>query len=264
MTDGIELITYYAATAQTPATSITYRAGGGDRTVTEAMVRIGDRMRPTKATADILELAFRYPQKRVSRAVLKIGDAMYEDVDGDGYVERAGDKVESGTIWRVLGLELGGAPDAPRETGPQYIYDLVTRLSGEEAMRHSFIATCGSTAADVHSMRGHSVLWASVPPGRPPNEVHRHLGGSVYCLFFRGHGRFHRVDPKSGFETIPIDATDASSFQMIAIPTHLWYQPINTGDTDLQYFMIHEPAFDSSELLVLDRDDCPKEWLFEF
>jgi hypothetical protein len=257
MSPGIELTTYYGATGLTPATSLTYRARLESGAVDEAIVRVGDQTRLTKAAADIFELIFRYPQKCVDRAVVAIGGAIYDDADGDGYIG-------SESVWQILSRESGNVPGIRSRSGPQYIYELITRLSGQEALSRSFTATCGSTAADVHSMRGHNVLWASVPPGRAPNEVHRHLGGSVYCLFYRGRGRFHRVDPKGEFETLDIQITETNSFQMLAIPTHLWYQPINTGDANLEYFMIHEPAFDASELLVLDRDECRKEWQFEF
>jgi hypothetical protein len=90
------------------------------------------------------------------------------------------------------------------------------------------------------------------------------LGGSVYCLFFRGEGHFNRLDPARGFETLPIKITDDNSFQFIVVPTHLWYQPINTSTDALQYFMIHEPAFERSEQLVLDQAECPANWKFEF
>jgi hypothetical protein len=62
----------------------------------------------------------------------------------------------------------------------------------------------------------------------------------------------------------PIVIGDSNTFSMIAIPTHLWYQVINAGASALEYFMIHEPAFDASELLMLRSEDCPPEWAFEY
>lgn len=262
----MELSLHFNATAFTPPTSLVYRTSGDDPKVVEAFARVGPVEKPTAADASIVELVFRYRQKHVDRAVLSVGDVVHEDGDGRGCVEIRDGKPASGnaSAWQIANqtfetsAKIGGVELA------QQLYELVPNLTGEEAMARAFVATCGSTAAVVHEMRGHSVLWASIPPGGRPNEVHRHLGGSVYCLFFRGTGRFHRVDPQRGFETLTIHITKSNSFQLISIPSHLWYQPINTGDTDLQYFMIHEPAFDRSELLVLDESDCREEWGFEY
>lgn len=257
--ENIELTVSFAATELTPEASLSYRAGV-DGKVTEAFAEIGGRRHATKATADIFELAFRYRQKQASSAVLAVGDATYKDSRGDGYADSHG-KTE---MWRTLADHLGAAANVERQIGPQYLYDLVPEMTCEQARRQSFIATCGSTAADVHVMRGHSVLWASIPAGGPPNEIHRHMGGSVYCLFYKGKGHFHRVDPARGFETLPIEIGGENTFRMIAIPTHLWYQPRNTGTEALEYFMIHDPAFDASELLILEKEECRKEWAFEF
>jgi len=64
------------------------------------------------------------------------------------------------------------------------------------------------------------------------------------------------MDPVKKFESIPIDIRSGNPFHMIVLPMRLWYQPINSGEADLSYFMIHEPAFEMSEMLVLERENC--------
>jgi mannose-6-phosphate isomerase-like protein (cupin superfamily) len=252
----------FAATDFTPTTSLSYTAGS-DGKVREAFAEVNGRRQAAKVTADIPELVFRYRQKQASSATFEAGGRVYRDPNGDGYAEvmirGRSQKIE---MWRALEGSLAIKIDPL--IVPQYLYDFVRDVSCDEARHRSFVATCGSTAARIHAMHGHSVLWASIPPGREPNEIHRHMGGNVYCLFYRGEGRFHRVDPQRGFETLPVRIGDQNTFQMIAIPTHLWYQPVNTGLGVLEYFMVHEPAFDSSELLKLDRNECPEGWGFEF
>lgn len=262
----MELRLCYNATGFTPATTLVYRTADADPKAVEAFVRVGELETSTTADASMVELAFRYRQKHVDRAVLSVGDAVYEDAAGNGFMDLRDGKSVSGRsdAWQIVSRMAEYSAEIGRVGLAQQLYDLVPNLNGKDAIARAFVATCGSTAAVVHEMRGHSVLWASIPPGGRPNEVHRHLGGSVYCLFFQGRGRFHRVDPQRGFETLAIDVTTMNPFQMITIPNHLWYQPINTGETDLQYFMIHEPAFDRSELLVLDKSECRKEWGFEY
>lgn len=262
----VELALYWNETQNTPATSLIYRARPGDARVAEALVNVGGTAHSTSTGASLLELAYRYAQKGVDRAVLSWDGCGQEDVNGDGVVELSDGKRLSSriTIFESASLVLLDSAESARVCRYSFLYDSVPNLMAEDAMAHAFVATCGSTASRVHRMRSHSVLWASIPVGQMPNEVHRHLGGSVYCLFYRGQGCFHRVDPEKGFETLPIRITETNSFQMIALAPHLWYQPINTGAVALQYFMIHEPAFDPSELLVLDRLDCRVEWGFEY
>ena len=262
----IEMKLEFDPTGHTPATTLIYRAQLTSTNVVESVVNVGDSSRLTTATASIVELAHSYPQKKVRRMSLKLGDATYEDNNGDGYVEchSAFDGRLTVPVWQIVrqAYEATGTSDV--ELSADYLYEAVSQLCGDTARAKSFVATCGSIAADVLVTRTHNILWASIPARSRPNDVHRHLGGSVHCLFFKGQGHLHRVDPKSGFETVKIDISDTNAFQMIAIPTHLWYQPINTGDDDLEYFMIHAPAFDPSELLVLERDQCRGEWKFEY
>jgi hypothetical protein len=264
--DFLELTLYHAATEYAPSTSLVYRARRGNVRVAEALARVDERERPIGADASVLELAFRYRHKNVSKAVICTENTVYEDTNGDGLMEFCdGEPAPVGmSAWVLVNRMFEGSPETASVSQAELLYETVSSLTGEEALAHAFRATCGSTAAVVHQLRGHSVLWASIPPGARPNAVHRHLGGNVYCLFFRGVGRFHRIDQQRGFETLPVCVTESNPFQMIAIPTHLWYQPANTGDIALQYFMIHEPAFDQSELIELERRDCRPEWNFEF
>jgi mannose-6-phosphate isomerase-like protein (cupin superfamily) len=227
---------------------------------------VSDVQRFASVDASILELAYRYPQKRVDKARLVVDGSVFHDINGDGIIEAqdGGPAPHEVSVFKVLCSFFPDSPEIAKTSQTQLVYETIQNLAAGEGMAHAFIATCGSTAVEIHQVRGHSVLWASIPPGARPNEVHRHLGGSVYCLFYKGEGEFHRVDPYRGFETLPIRITNANSYQMVAIPTHLWYQPINTSDIDLQYFMIHEPAFDRSELLVLNRGECRQNWGFQY
>ena len=250
----------FAATPLTPATELVYRTDGLGRVVVDARLRIDGQESPTTASNDIFELTYRYREKAVSRAVLRIGDAEYVDDVGDGVVSAGPTDPRPVPAWEVLAAAV---PEAGRVANRQPLFPLVPALSGADALRTAFRAECGSLAAVVHELRGHSLLWAAVPPGSPPNEVHRHVGGIVYCVFYRGTGRFHRVTP-GGFETVPIGVTDANPFQMVALADHLWYQPINTGPDPLHYFMVHAPAFEQSEMLALLREECRPEWGFEW
>jgi len=263
----ITLTLHFAASQYTPATSLLYRANRSDPLITDSRVTVGDRELATTVTADFLELALRYSQKGVTSAELAFEPAVYRDTNGDGLIEMMQAKPSDARmpVWTRAAEFFGlSERDMLKYSRAKMVYDIAQDLNCEDARLRMFTASCGSTVADVHATPTQSAIWAAVPPRGQPNEVHRHLGGSVYCLFFRGEGRFHRLDPTRGFETVPIKVTDENSFQFIAIPTHLWYQPINTGSDALQYFMIHEPAFERSEQLVLDEAECPASWKFEY
>jgi|SRR5579859_3073959 len=262
----IELTIRFDASTFTPATGLVYRAEGIN--VSAVHVITAGRQRHAAAEATIIELAYTYPQKGASSAELLLEQNRWLDVDGDGVVDFLNGNAIEGrveSLWSILVEHLGfPVKDVVRNLRTPVLYDIEPDLTCEDLRQRVFRASCGSTAADVQILRGHNVLWAAVPPGGSPNQVHRHLGGNVYCLFFRGRGRFHRVHPQHGFQTLPIEVSDSNSFQFVSIPLHLWYQPINTGDCPLQYFMIHEPTFDPSELLELERNECPPNWHFEY
>jgi hypothetical protein len=262
----IELRLTHDATQYTAKTVLVYRATGIDAKVTDAFVNVNDVQHAIRADADLLELTHSYQHKWVNRATLNLGDSVFEDTDGDGRLELRDGSIISDRIrtWELV-AEHDGCPEADffaKRWKP--MHDILSELSGSRAMERSFRASCGSTAAVVHELPSHSVLWASIPPQGSPNEVHRHLGGNVYCLFVKGTGRFHRLHPHNGFETIAIEVSELNPIHFIPIPTHMWYQPINTGSSELQYFMIHEPGFDSSELLRLQPDECRNDWGFEY
>ena len=263
----ITLTLHFAAAQYTPATSLLYRANRGDPLITDSRVTVGDRELATTATADFLELALRYSQKGVTSAELAFDSIIFRDTNGDGLIETIQPKCLDTRVpvWNRAAEYFGlSERDMLKYSRTKMVYDMAQDLNCEDARLRLFTASCGSTVSDLHAIPTHSVIWAAVPPRGQPNEVHRHLGGSVYCLFFRGEGRFHRLDPARGFETVPIKVTEENSFQFIVVPTHLWNQPINTGSDALQYFMIHEPAFERSEQVVLDQAECPPNCKFEF
>lgn len=254
----------FAATDCTPSTELIYRTAGPDAAIVETRLLIDGVEAKSTASNDIFELTYRYREKSVTQAVLRIGEVQHTDADGDGIVEvgEAPSVVKPGA-WELLRAAFPNVALAVQPPQRQSLFPIVPDLSGAQAVLRSFRATCGSLAAVVHDLRNHSLLWASIPPHAAPNDIHRHLGGTVYCIFYQGTGRFHRLAPQ-GFESLPVAISDSNPFQMIALADHLWYQPINTGKAPLLYFMVHVPAFEQSEMLSLPKSECRTEWEFEW
>lgn len=260
----VTLLLEFPGTEWTPPVSIEYFVDHVDA-APRAIVRCDGGESQTVASNHIYELAFRYRDKGVGRATVRTRDRVWVDANGDGRIEShdGAPAVENVTVLECLESIL--EPGSPRrEPRAQELSSLVPELTGARAIESAFRATCGALAAHVHRLRSHSLLWASIAPGLPPNDVHRHLGGNVYCLFYQGVGEFHRVVPERGFETLEIEVNDSNPFHCIPIARHFWYQPINTGHRPLLYFMVNEPGYENSETLVLSKANCPPEWRFAF
>ena len=261
MSPSVVLSLKYKKTPHTPLTELRFTTEGADAKIVKTELLLDDAVTETKASNHIFELVYRYPEKHIASANLRIGETSYFDSDGDGVIDATDEQCV-----KAIDLLTAAFPNLPKShepMTPQSLFTISPDYSGASALQQSYRSPCGSIAAEVHELRSHSMLWASIPPNSPPNEVHRHIGGIVYCVFYQGCGRFHRVTPH-GFETLTINVTEANSFQMIAIADHLWYQPINTGPNHLQYFMIHAPNFENCEMLSLRKSDCPAEWPFEW
>jgi hypothetical protein len=253
----------FAATDYIPSTELVYRTVGAHAAIVETKLLVNGVAATSTASNDIFELTYRYREKSVSQAILRIGEIEHIDADGDGLVHAGDGPSRLIPAWELLLAAFPNYAGAVTPLQRQPLFPIVPDLSGSQAWHRSFRATCGSLAAVVHELRGHSLLWASIPPHSAPNDVHRHLGGTVYCIFYHGTGRFHRLTP-DGFETLSISISDSNPFQMVALADHLWYQPINTGASPLLYFMTHAPAFEHSEMLSLPKYECRDDWEFEW
>jgi nucleoside-diphosphate-sugar epimerase len=122
----------FAATRFTPQTTLFYRSEGPSGEVSEARVTVGGKAAMKQAEADIYELAFRYRQKRVSRAVLRVGNTIYEDSDGDGRLEiRDGEVLAQ----RPLATEvMVPSPALNRALSLERLHDIEPNRSGKWAL----------------------------------------------------------------------------------------------------------------------------------
>jgi len=137
------------------------------------------------------------------------------------------------------------------------------------------VSSCGSKIKLIVNDRDYTkleLLHAVLPP-RPESGasiVQRYSKGEdILHVFTCGRGRFLRTTGgRSSFESIPFEVTSDNLWEVTAVAPDEYYQVINDGSTELEYFWAfvdHEDAFNTGGLMGLTRAENDRQgWGFFF
>ncbi len=209
-----------------------------------------------------------YPAFGASSAMLHVPRYSLRLVDANG----------DGTVTDVVGL----VPDRFRSIlGPLTLRKAVTELYSEMGRNlggllgcnrgklsaievGEIVSSCGSRIKLIINDRDYTkieLLHAILPP-QPASGIsviqRYSMGEDIVHIFTRGKGRLLRtVGGRDRFESIAFEITDRNPWEMIVVHPDEYYQVVNDGPQDVEYFWAfinHEDAYNRGALHGLTKD----------
>jgi hypothetical protein len=242
--------------------------------VTQAYSRAADGAEaPIPFAGSIPELCETYSKAQAVGARLAIdGDEwVFVDDTGTGRVDRL-EGHRSAEFHRPVET-MGEAAVGACHVRGRSLYHLLGN-SVEPAAIPTIPGSCGSQIkliAESARYKQYALLNAMLPPGQPPNEVHRYkIGGDIFFIFTRGKAVVnHTAGGLQEFFRVTVSIGDGgSSWHLVVLPPQEFYQVVNTGLSEVEYFMFfmeHDDAYARIAFETLTAEENKRRgWGFSY
>jgi hypothetical protein len=133
--------------------------------------------------------------------------------------------------------------------------------------------SCGSQIkliAESARYKQYALLHAMLPPAQNPNEVHRYkIGGDIFFVFTRGRATVnHTAGGLRDFHSVPVSLGGAESWHIVVLPPQEFYQVVNNGAENVEYFMFfmeHNDAYERNAFEDLTAaENARRGWGFAY
>lgn len=205
-----------------------------------------------------------------ARLIVNDDEWVFVDQTGDGRLDRTEGRQHAGFVETVETM-AEAAIAAFHEKG-RSLY----RLLGS-SVRPADVTTipgsCGSRIkliAESARYKQYALLHAALGGGEQPNEVHRYkIGGDIFFLFTRGRALVNHTSGRlREFRSVAVSIDASNPWQLVILPPQEFYQVLNTGADEVEYFMFfmeHNDAYGRNAFEMLTREQNERRgWGFAY